>query len=384
MTDYLRKHLVNYIVAGALFLMFWICQIACTVICMEPDSQTLSSRWGAGDGYSQLSVFFSKNANETTDSIAARENTIHKTLDESSVFANGSERLMLSAYSTIDTVSISSEKSRGESARLVAVGGDFFKFHPYELVSGNYFDDYNDENGDGLIIDTLVAWKLFGGMDCAGLTVDVGDRVYVVRGVVRADDERFSETVGEGEATVFMSFDAYKKLQGENVPVIQNYEILLKNPIAGFAEDTVITALGGGDNATDEWDKEFEYVNNTTRYRWGSRVVRLGSFFTQTMNTKLISYPYWENRARGYEQIGTMFTLLQLMLLVYPAFCLICLIVKLIRERHVVGSFIKEKRDILIKKYHAKQTERWLRKNASAVEDNKSADENNEKEASNE
>lgn len=384
MTDYLRKHLVNYIVAGALFLMFWICQIACTVICMEPDSQTLSSRWGAGDGYSQLSVFFSKNANETTDSIAARENTIHKTLDESSVFANGSERLMLSAYSTIDTVSISSEKSRGESARLVAVGGDFFKFHPYELVSGNYFDDYNDENGDGLIIDTLVAWKLFGGMDCAGLTVDVGDRVYVVRGVVRADDERFSETVGEGEATVFMSFDAYKKLQGENVPVIQNYEILLTNPIAGFAEDTVITALGGGDNATDEWDKEFEYVNNTTRYRWGSRVVRLGSFFTQTMNTKLISYPYWENRARGYEQIGTMFTLLQLMLLVYPAFCLICLIVKLIRERHVVGSFIKEKRDILIKKYHAKQTERWLRKNASAVEDNKSADENNEKEASNE
>ncbi len=362
MKQYFKKHLVNCIVAGSLILVFVICQIACTLICMEPDSQTLSSRWGAKDGYNQFSVFLSKNAGETTDSIRGRENTIHKILEESSVFAKGSERLMLSAYSTIDTVSISSEKARGENARLIAVGGDFFKFHPYELVSGSYFDDYNDENGDGLIIDTLVAWRLFGGMDCSGLTVDIGGRAYIVRGVVRADEERFSEIVGEGEATVFMSFEAYKKLQGENVPGIQNYEILLRNPIEGFAEDTVKTAFGGGENAAADWDKDLEFVNNTTRYRFGSRVARLGNFFTQTMNTKLITYPYWENRARGYEQIGEMFAIGQLMLLIYPAFCLICLIIKLILMRRVVIDFIREKRDLLIRKYRAKQAERWLKK----------------------
>lgn len=385
MKQYVKKHLVNFIVAGALVVLIVACQIACTVICSEPDSQTLSTRWGATDGYNQLSVFFSEKAGVTTDSLSSNERSIHLALDEASVLPNGNERLMISAYSTIDTVSISSEMARGESVRLVAVSGDFFKFHPYELISGSYFDDFNDENGDGLIIDSLVAWRLFGGMDCAGLTVDVAGRAYPIRGVVRADDERFSETVGEGEATVFMSFEAYKRLQGENVPNIQNYEILLKNPIANFAENTVKTAFGGGDNAAENWDKDLEIVNNTTRYRFGNRVMRLGGFFTQTMNTKLISYPYWENRARGYEQIGEMLTLIQLMLLVYPVFCLICLIIKLVSERHTVARFVKEKKESLVKKYHAMQAERWLRKNAPTIEENTSIDdEDKEKEASSE
>lgn len=358
MKEYFRNHLVNLIVSGGLVLLALICQLACVLITSEPSSQNLSARWGAGDKYAQLSAFFSDNANMTSEQLATVEASIHTALNEASVTPEAHERVMISAYSTIDQTLVSSEKARGESVRLVAVSGDFFLFHPYELVSGSYFADFNDENHDGLVIDTLVAWKLFGGMDCAGMTVDIGGRAYIVRGVIRADEERFSDTVGEGDATIFVSYDAYKTILGKDAtPTIDSYELLIKNPVPGFAYDTLKTALG-------EDDSNYGLVDNTMRYRLGSRLSRLGGFFTQTMNNKLIVYPYWENRARGYDQIATMFTILQILLIIYPLFCLICLIIKLCQQRKIIKAKIDELIYNARKSYRAKQAKKWLEKEA--------------------
>ena len=57
----------------------------------------------------------------------------------------------------------------------------FFLFHPFDLISGSFFDS-NYVMDDLIIIDKEVAWNLFGSTDVVGQVVNVGSRPHVVCG----------------------------------------------------------------------------------------------------------------------------------------------------------------------------------------------------------
>lgn len=296
--------------------------IFCTVLlcCVERSitgsltTQTLAKRWSKEEDFAQLACYFTEEANFYEDQILAVERTLVSAMEEASINSENENggRNWLDAYSSKGQLTISSSRASIE-VRAFGVGGDFFQFHPLTLLDGNYFDG-NDENEDGIIIDETVAWQLFGSNAVSGMEVEINDTIYPIRGVVRSEKGIFSEAVQEDAATVYVS---YGILEGEGTMLpIDCYEVLLANPVKGFGKDAITKSLG-----LEETD--YELIECSARYDLSHRFTVLKNFGIRSMTTKNIVFPYWENRARGYEDISALFLVLELLFLSYPAVCLV-------------------------------------------------------------
>ena len=102
---------------------------------------------------------------------------------------NGS--LYIDAYSTSATVTVSSDSSgSGGSAQVeaVAVGGEFFYFHPLQLRSGAYISS-DDLMDDLVVLMRRLAWRLFGGVELEGMTITLNGKPFVVAGVVSREND---------------------------------------------------------------------------------------------------------------------------------------------------------------------------------------------------
>lgn len=278
------------------------------------NTQTLAKRWSKENEFAQFACYFTEEANFYENQIQAVERSLVTAMEEASVSSENENggRNWLDAYSTQGELVISSSKGSVE-ARAFGVGGDFFQFHPLTLLDGNYFDG-NDENSDGVVLDEMVAWQLFGSNHVSGMEVEINGAVYPVRGVVRSDSGIFSEAVDEGVATVYVS---YGILEGEGTNLsVDCYEVLLASPVKDFGKDTVTKSLGLE-------EKSYELIECSARYDLLHRLNVLKNFGVRSMTTKNIVFPYWENRARGYEDISALLLVLEIICMIYPAGCLL-------------------------------------------------------------
>ncbi len=270
----------------------------------------LSQRWGGSEAVSQVSCFFSVGAGITEDRIMDFEHSIDKALTDASVIQeseNPGARLWADAYSADGQVTISTDKA-SITADAVGIGGDFFLFHPVPLLYGAYFSG-NDVLKDYCVIDEDAAWQLFGSSDVAGMVVYIGGIPHVVTGVVERPSGRLAEAAGLDSTLVYVSCESLEENGKSNG--INHYEIVMPNPVSGFAENYIRENLGAD-------EKETEVLENTSRYSFLSRCQLLLEFGTRSMNGKAIIYPYWENIARGYEDILALLTLFELLLVIYP------------------------------------------------------------------
>jgi hypothetical protein len=286
-------------------------------ITSQLDTQRFAARWSGEEKYAQVSCFFPEGNGIAEAEVLSMEQSMMSALTDAGIdTADGSGRKLVDAYSTQTSLTISSDRS-STTARVYGVSKDFFLFHPLELLSGTYFTQ-SDEAQDGIILDETVAWKLFGSGNVAGLTVDIGSRTYVVRGVVKSDKGLFSEASDEEADTVYVDYSVLKEQTDGDVQ-IDCYEVLMVNPVSKFAVNTLEEVLGRSEDS-------MELVENSARFGFVSRLNRLKSFGTRSMSTKAIVYPYWENRARGYEDLSTLILVIQILLLVYPVLFLCRLI----------------------------------------------------------
>lgn len=275
------------------------------------STQQLVSRWSDEDAYAQISCFFPEKAAITADQVIFIEHEMKTALEEASVSesdANG--RILVDAYSTQSELTVASDRTSA-TVRAYGVSNDFFLFHPLKLLSGSYFVQ-DDLNEDGVILDENVAWQLFGSNYVTGMTVEIGNRVYPVRGVVRSDSGFFSEAAEEGEATIYVPFSVLQEQTGEESALtIDCYEVLIANPVNGFGTSTVSKALGMEEDS-------YEMVENSARFDLKNRLLMIKDFAIRSMNTKGIIYPYWENRARAYENISMLLLVFEILCLCYP------------------------------------------------------------------
>ena len=302
-------------------------------------TQQIASEWSAEDSYAQISCFFSKDAAVTEDYVIQIEQKLKTALQEASedtTDVNG--RTLVDCYSTKGELTLYSDRA-SITARAFGVGGDFFTFHPLKLLSGNYFDG-EDLNKDGVIIDENVAWQLFGSNNVAGMYVEINGVQYLVRGVVKSDKGYFSDAADEEAATVYVSYEILKgrsdnstggmdstaadtSITGTGAAskggsydqstglTLDTYELLIKNPVQKFGFNALKEALG-----LDE--SSYEIVENSSRFGLMNRFSVLRNFGIRSMNTKNIVFPYWENRARAYEDLAALLLILELFCLVYP------------------------------------------------------------------
>lgn len=303
------KKLVLGISGGISFLLFLILAFVANHLGQTQDSQSMAERWSRDGNVSQVSCFFSVNAGMDEDRIKEFEHTIDSALADAAVLQeseNPGARLWADAYSADGKISISSDRSSLE-ADAIGIGGDFFLFHPLKLLSGSYFTG-NDLNQDYCVIDQDAAWQLFGSNDVAGMTVYISGIPHIVTGVVQREEGRLTEAAGLNSSLIYVSYQTLSELGTNNG--INHYEIVLPDPVSNFAYNYVKEKLGNS-------EKETEVVENTSRYSFLSRLKLIPQFGTRSMNGKAIIYPYWENVARGYEDILTVVTLFELLFLLY-------------------------------------------------------------------
>lgn len=305
-----KKKLLWYCSALVSFLLFLILLIWSGHLAGMQDAQQMASRWSENNDAAQVSCFFSPNAEVTEDTVKSFEYSLKNTLQEASITEtseNPSARLWADAYSADGKITLVNGRNTLE-ADAIGVGGDFFLFHPLKLISGSYFSG-NDLMQDYCIIDQDAAWQLFGSNDVVGMTVYIGNVPHMVTGVVKRPEGRMEEAAGLDSTVVYVSYETLDTYGTNNG--INHYEIVMPNPVSGFALEKVKEGIGVD-------DKNVEVLENTVRYSLLNRCKTILAFGTRSMNGKAIIYPYWENLARGYEDIIALMTVFMLLLLLYP------------------------------------------------------------------
>lgn len=319
-----RKIVLTIACLCSLFL-FLVLSLISSAIIRKQDTQQAALRWSDEKDVSQISCFFSVNAYVTEDFLEEFSHKVDVALQEASVEVqseNPGARLWVDAFSANGTISI--KGSIGSiTSDAIGIGGDFFLFHPIQLVSGSYFSG-NDLMQDYCVLDELAAWKLFGSNNIAGQVVEIGGVSHIVTGVVKHKTGKLQQEAGLEDMLVYVSYDSLQKYGMNNG--INHYEILMPNPVKEYAYNYVKDNIGIS-------EKEVEIVENSNRYSVWSRVKQIGKLPTRAMNGKAIIYPYWENVARANEDILAFIMLGELIFLGFPTIVVLIILIRLWKKK---------------------------------------------------
>ena len=107
--------------------------------------------------------------------------------------------------------------------------------------------------------------------------------------------------------------------------MITTYEIVMPNPVEGYAASAVKKAFGDDSGAI--------VVDNTNRYRIPNLYKDLRNFALLGMRTRAVRYPYWENVALGWELIFTALFLLECILIALTILLLLWMLIHWYRNR---------------------------------------------------
>lgn len=269
-------------------------------------TQQAAERWRGESElrFSQVSVFLPAAEGTDQTAIESFHSAIDTAMQDVSLEAAEGGRLYADAYCGAKQLQVSTEHGSAQVETL-GVGGDFFLFHPLTLRSGSYLTG-TDYMADRVMLDEALAWQLFGSYDVAGQQVMIGDRPYLIAGVVAREDDYASKKAYSGEAGMFMSFDALNAIEQTK---INCYEVVMPDPISGYARSVVEKTFSPETNVV---------VENTTRYDFLNLVGVLGDFGERSMQTYAVIYPYWENAARMTEDHAALALLFGVLLSVLP------------------------------------------------------------------
>lgn len=336
------------------FLIFGVISGVSSRLAQGQDSQGMAKRWSDENDVAQISCFFAQSVKMSENSILSFEHGLDSALVEASIVSkseNESARLWADAYSAAGTLSLTSNQAT-VSVNAVGIGGDFFLFHPVKLKSGSYFSG-NDVMKDYCILDEETAWQLFGSNDITGQMITIGGIPHMITGVYQREKGNLAQAAGLKESLVFVSYETLSKYGMANE--IGCYEIVMPNPVEKYAYNYVSEHIGVQEG-------ELEVVENTSRYSVTALLQCLLEFGTRSMNGKAIIYPYWENIARGYEDILALILVFRILFVLYPVVVILVAIVLAWKHKtwtaKGVCHCLKDKWERMLERQHAKRRRR--------------------------
>ncbi|MBR0063438.1 MAG: ABC transporter permease [Oscillospiraceae bacterium] len=250
----------------------------------------------------QVSAFFPMGGGISFESVYSFRNTLDGKYVEASIEKPEVGSLYKDGYSAKGSISVTGNKATA-SCTVYGVGGDYFYFHPLWLRDGSYISE-SDLAHDCVILDEELAWRLFGGFDLEGLDVRIDDRPFRIVGVVRREDDFATKSAYSDGAVMYMHYDTLNEMQESK---ITTYELVGADPIDGFLKN--IVAEGFSDASV---------VENSARFSPLREFDVLSRYFTRTMVTEPVVYPYWENAARNVESRLALLLIPAVVLPIYP------------------------------------------------------------------
>ena len=351
------------IAVNALCLIAFIVCIAVSASIRSPlRSQQAADAWAgqSGERFSQLTVFFPESQAFDEDAIRRLHTVLDDSLLGASLETTPGRTLYTDAWSAEAKVSIASERGTADAV-AIAVGGDFFMFHPLYLRNGSYLSP-NDIMKDRVVIDEELAWRLFGSIQLAGFELIINNSTFIIAGVVSRENDFASSKAYDYGAGLFMSFEALLDMT-EGDAVISTYEIVMPNPITGFAKNILEEAIP---------EPGVYIIENSTRFSLSNLFSIVRSFGERSIRSDAIAYPYWENAARIAEDWLALLLVLSIFFLVFPVICAVIYGIKLIRYllKHGKSAFrrlIKEKDRREYEKYKLEHGEDFDTYNANSI-----------------
>jgi hypothetical protein len=187
------------------------------------------------------------------------------------------------------------------------------------------------------------AWKLFGALHVVGMPVTVGGAEYIVCGVGKIPDGTlYDEAYGDTPRAYIL----LNSPGAARVTEITAYEIVLPEPIDGFAEDILSSHFSTGKNTIS--------VENSARFSIPALWEYLQQRSQLGVRTSPVTFPWWENIARVTEYRCASLLLLEILLLSLAA---VLVLVWVILLWNPTGRAIKHVllllRDAVEEKYNA-------------------------------
>lgn len=303
-----KKQLVLLVIIAAGLLVSGILTAISGAVARTQPTQYSAKYWDPDGRYSMVSVFLPEGSGLEQDNVRQLEYALDQALIKEALEAPSDKaRLYVSSYSVKTEASVSSQRSKSQTCTAYGVGGDFFRFHSYELISGSYLveDSLMD---DHVVIDEEAAWKIFGAIEVDGMTLKYDGKEYIVQGVVKPMDEFKSKAGGAESGTIFFPFSRIDGKAG-------CYEIIFPNPVSGFAAKQLKEAF----KSCGYDENDIRIVDNSERYGFVNSVKRLVKWTDRGMSFKALKYPYWENSAIAVENIVDLLTLFRILFIVPPA-----------------------------------------------------------------
>ena len=296
------------------------------------NAQQEAGRWqGESEmNFAQVSCFVPVDEKLSLEKIYAFRQEIQKALHNAAADLSSDGQLQLDAWSTTGKLNASTELGKGE-ARVIAVGGDFFQFHPIRLLNGSYIQE-SDLMKDLVLLDEDLAWILFGGTQLQGMPFRLEGVPFVVGGVVEREQDGFSQLAYTGGTA---------------------------EPVKGFALNLARDKFPIGRG---------EIVQNTDRFSFPRLLRVIRSVGTRSMQTQGIMYPYWENAARSAEDLCSLYLALGVLYGVFPAVILIASLMHLLKrgKEALTERWFPAARDGVGEAIRKRQRRRWERKHGLA------------------
>lgn len=350
--------------------------------------------WTDDGSYGQVSIYFNHSLKVTPESIREYNYKIFKALQEAAFKEEGDE--LIYSYSAPGYVDINRE-NKDLTVKAIGIGGKFFYFHPVQLVSGSYFDPESDMK-DQIVIDEDTAWNLFGSSDIVGQSVYINGIPHYISGVVRRQNDKIAKAAGLSAPIVYVSFQTlvingkvdsssfdYEQIQTidpdddgsgysgssdsmssdpssgsagdgsgksslaaplsfgqraaaetrsivssnvKEVGGIACYELIMPDMVDNYASNLVKETLGFKDNS------DIMVLDSRTRFSFGSLINVFRAFPGRSMQLTEFSYPYWENIARGWEDILAIVVMTQLILAVLVFLLIVWIVVSWYNNRN--------------------------------------------------
>lgn len=310
-----------------LSLLCVVLALCLTVLTGSLETITAAERFGGNSElrFAQIACYFPAGEGKSEEDITTLRQNLDAKLVEQSLEASEGGTLSIDTYYTRTGVTVSSDHASAQ-VNAFAVGGDFFYFHPLTLRSGAYIAE-RDLMDDLVVLDEVLAWRLFGGVELAGLSLTINGKPFVVAGVVAMEDDFATSRAQTEEGTMFFSYSALARLESETS--ISAYEIVMPDPISGYALSTMEELLSTETGIV---------VENSGRFSLTRLVELIGAFGTRSMRTGAVAFPYWENALRLAED----YAVLLLALLALAALCpVVSLVVLMVRRGIAMVRFVR-------------------------------------------
>ena len=316
-----KRLLALLLLCGLLTLAAAACFLGALFLGGELESQRAAERWqGEGElGFSQLSCFLPVDEKLSLNQIYQFRSDLMKHLHEAALDADSSQTLFVDAWSCTGKALASTDLGKGE-ANVIAVGGQFFRFHPLRLLSGSYFQE-GDLMQDLVLLDEELAWLLFGSSDLQGLSVKIDGVPFQIAGVIESERDFASRKAYTAGMGLYMSFDAWKSLH--ETAGVTAYELVMAEPVKNFAVNFAREKFPIGQG---------EIVQNSGRFEMGRLLGLAAQFGTRSMQKLGVLLPYWENAARCMEDYCALLYFLGWLLILIPAIALTVTVFRLLRR----------------------------------------------------